>query len=795
MAGIRVSGSAGSTATVAELRPSVAAALRLADATDLDALMQEAAALRDAAHGAIVTYSRKVFVPLTHLCRDVCHYCTFARAPRDVGAAYMSVAEAVALCREGARLGCQEALLTLGDRPEARYPAARRALDGMGFASTLDYVAHVAGAIAAETGLLPHVNAGLMSPAEIARLRPVSASMGLMLETVATRLGDRGGPHHGSPDKVPARRLATIDAAGAAQVPFTSGLLIGIGETRRERIEALLALRALHDRHGHLQEIIIQNFRAKPGTRMAAAPEPALDELLWTIAVARLVFGGGMSLQAPPNLSAAALPALIAAGINDFGGVSPLTPDHVNPEAPWPHLDRLAATTADTGKWLQQRLTIYPAYVRDAARWLDPAMRPRVLALSDAEGFAREDGWRAGGAEPLPARDLALIGRRPATVAPELSAILARAAGGQPLDEAEIVRLFAARGPEVSAVCAAADRLRRAVNGDRVSYVVNRNINYTNICGYRCRFCAFSKGPTSENLRGKPYVLDTAEVVRRAREAVARGATEVCLQGGIHPDYSGETYLEICRAIRAAAPGLHIHAFSPLEIFQGAATLGIAVPDFLRRLKAEGLDTLPGTAAEILDDEVREVICPDKISTAQWLEVVGAAHDAGIRTTATIMFGHVDRPWHWARHLIRIRELQRRSGGFTEFVPLPFVAAEAPLHRKGQARPGPTFREALLMHAVARLTLHGLIDNIQASWVKLGLDGVVAMLAAGANDAGGTLMNESITRAAGAVHGEEMTRDRLDAAIRGIGRVPAERTTLYGAAPDRAADVAALELA
>ncbi len=778
-----------------ERRLSDAEALRLADATDVDALMRQAAALRDAAYGPIVTYSRKVFVPLTHLCRDVCHYCTFARAPRDVAAAYMSVAEAVALCRDGARLGCREALLTLGDRPEARYPAARRALDAMGFASTLDYVAHVAAAIAAETGLLPHINAGVMSPAEIARLRPVSASMGLMLETVADRLGDRDVPHHGSPDKAPAVRLATIDAAGAAQVPFTSGLLIGIGETRRERIEALLALRALHDRHGHLQEVIIQNFRAKPGTRMAAAPEPPLDELLWTIAVARLVMGGAMSLQAPPNLSADALPALIAAGINDFGGVSPLTPDHVNPEAPWPQLDRLAATTAGTGKWLQQRLTIYPAYARDAERWLDPAMRPRVLALSDAEGFAREDGWRAGGAEPLPPRDLALIGCSPAPVVPELDSILARAERGHALDEAEIVRLFAARGPEVSAVCAAADRLRGAVNGDRVSYVVNRNINYTNICGYRCQFCAFSKGRTSENLRGKPYMLDTAEVALRAVEAAARSATEVCLQGGIHPDYSGETYLGICRAIRAAAPGLHIHAFSPLEIFQGAATLGIAVPDFLRRLKAEGLDTLPGTAAEILDDEVRQVICPDKITTEQWLDVVAAAHEAGIRTTATIMFGHVDRPRHWARHLIRIRELQRRTGGFTEFVPLPFVAEEAPLHRKGRARPGPTFREALLMHAVARLTLHGLIDNIQASWVKLGLDGVVAMLAAGANDAGGTLMNESITRAAGAVHGEEMTRDRLEAAIRGAGRVPAERTTLYGPPPRCEAAEAALELA
>ncbi|MDH4042103.1 MAG: 5-amino-6-(D-ribitylamino)uracil--L-tyrosine 4-hydroxyphenyl transferase CofH, partial [Gammaproteobacteria bacterium] len=611
--------------------------------------------------------------------------------------------------------------------------------------------------------------------------RAVSASMGIMLESASTRLGEKGMPHYGSPDKDPALRLQTLELAGQAAVPFTSGILIGIGETRRERIEALLALRASHERHGHLQEVIVQNFRAKPGTKMAAAPEPDLDELLWTIAVARLVFGPRMSIQAPPNLSPGVLPQLVAAGINDWGGVSPLTPDHVNPEAPWPHLDHLARETAAAGKFLDQRLTIYPAYATAAERWLDPAVRPAVLRLSDATGYARRDNWVPGEEQDIPAVEARLLGSEPAAaaVATDIRAIVERCISGADLEEPEIARLFEVRGDEFAWLVRRADDLRRQVSGDTVSYVVNRNINYTNVCYFKCQFCAFSKGKHSEDLRGRPYDISGEEIADRCIEAWKRGATEVCMQGGIHPDYTGQTYLDILHTVRAATSGMHVHAFSPLEVSQGAATLGIDIESFLRQLKAAGLNTLPGTAAEVLDDEVRQFLCPDKLDTARWLEVIEAAHRVGLPTTATIMYGHIDRPRHWARHLWHIRQLQRRTGGFTEFVPLPFVHMEAPMYLKGKARRGPTFREALLMHAVARLVLHGLIDNIQASWVKMGVKGVAACLGAGANDLGGTLMNESITRAAGSGHGQEWAPAFMEQQILAAGRLPRMRTTLY----------------
>ncbi len=764
------------------------AARTLAAVRDTASLAAEAARLRDTSHHNVISYSRKVFIPLTRLCRDVCHYCTFAATPSRIEKPFMSVDEVLALARQGAALGCREALFTLGERPELRYRAAREALAAMGYPSTLAYVRAVAARVMEETGLLPHINAGCMSAAEIADLRPVSASMGIMLESASERLCGRGMPHHGSPDKLPQRRLETLELAGAAAVPFTSGILIGIGETREERIDALLALRALHRRHGHLQEIIVQNFRAKPGTRMAAAPEPDLDDLLWTIAVARLIFGGDMNIQAPPNLSPGVLPQLIAAGINDWGGVSPLTPDHVNPEAPWPHLRQLAADTARAGKTLEQRLTVYPAFMRMPRRWLDPAVRPAAMRLADASGYARSDGWTPGSTERVPEREQSLLrgdgqGDR---VSADLRQLVSRCMDVGPLTVADVSRLFEVRGAEFTYVAASADRLRQRVNGDTVNYVVNRNINYTNVCYFNCRFCAFSKGKSSEMLRGRPYDISGAEIARRCREAWSRGATEVCMQGGIHPDYSGQTYLDIVRTVREAVPAIHIHAFSPLEVWHGANTLGISVDAFLARLREAGLDTLPGTAAEILDDDVRAVLCPDKISTEQWLDVVSRAHAQGLRTTATIMYGHVDEPGHWAKHLLRIRALQQRTGGFTEFVPLPFVPMEAPLYLRGRARPGPTFREAVLMHSVARLVLHGLIDNIQVSWVKMGAAGVAACLRAGANDLGGTLMNESITRAAGAGHGQEWTPMTVEAAIREVGRRPRMRTTLYADAdPER----------
>jgi FO synthase len=713
----------------------------------------------------LVTYSPKVFIPLTKLCRDVCHYCTFAQPPRRGERAYMSGDEVLSVARAGAEAGCHEALFTLGDKPELRYRAARKELADLGCETTLEYLARMCELVLAETGLLPHVNPGVMTRADLELLRPVSASMGLMLETTSDRLSAKGGPHYGSPDKLPARRLETVRLAGELAIPFTTGILIGIGETREERLEALAAIRELHVRYGHIQEVIIQNFRAKPGTKMASAPEPSLEEHIWTIGAARDVLGAEMKVQAPPNLAYDDFPKLLDAGIDDWGGVSPVTIDHVNPEAPWPEIVRLRAATEAAGSELAARLPIYPEYVADLERWADPRIAQEIRKHADADGLARDDRWAAGSTAALPPL-------------PDLAAPLPL--DGRELDEDEITRLFEARGRDLAAVVAAADGLRREVSGDVVTYVVTRNINYTNVCYFRCGFCAFSKGKLAANLRGAPYVVPLEEIVRRCHEAWDRGAVEVCLQGGIHPSFTGEYYLDVVRAIKRALPDLHVHAFSALEVWQGAATLGLPLDDYLSLLKAEGLASLPGTAAEILDDEVRRVICPDKVTTDQWLEVHDAAHRAGLRSTTTVMFGSVEGPQSWARHLVHLREQQRRSGGFTEFVPLPFVHMEAPIYLKGLARPGPTFREALLMHAVARLALHPHITNIQASWVKLGIDGAQAMLRAGANDLGGTLMNESISRAAGASHGQEMPPERMEKAIRALGREPRQRTTLYG---------------
>ena len=756
--------------------------LSLADFDDTEALVRVASVMRDRGHQNVITYSRKVFIPLTHLCRDVCHYCTFARTPKKIEQPYMPIEEVLELCRQGASVGCQEALFTLGEKPELRYSAARRALQEMGFSSTLDYVKEVARRVLAETGLLPHINAGCMDADEIAGLRQVSASMGIMLESASQRLCEKGMPHYGSPDKEPARRLQTLELAGQASVPFTSGILIGIGETRYERIESLLALRQVNERYGHLQEVIIQNFRAKPGTLMSAAPEPDLNELLWTIAIARLIFGAQMNIQAPPNLSPGVLPQLVAAGINDWGGVSPITPDYVNPEAPWPQLERLADETAAAGKFLEQRLTVYPAYVVEGERWLDDSVQTPVLRLSDAAGFARRDSWVPGEEHSVPAIEVKLLATQvePDAVSSDVLDIVERCWQTGPLTEADVTRLFNVRGADFSYVVAQADQLREKVNGDTVSYVVNRNINYTNVCYFKCQFCAFSKGKQSENLRGRPYDITGEDIAGRCSEAWDRGATEVCMQGGIHPDYTGQTYLDIVNTVRSATPEMHIHAFSPLEVWQGAATLGVSVPNFLRQLRQAGLNTLPGTAAEILHDEVRANLCPDKLNTEQWLEVMAASHAEGMRTTATIMYGHIDRPRHWARHLMHIRSLQQRTAGFTEFVPLPFVHMEAPMYLKGKARRGPSFREAILMHAVARLVFHGLIENIQASWVKMGREGVAACLNAGVNDLGGSLMNESITRAAGSGHGQEWEPELMEARIHAAGRQPRMRTTLYG---------------
>jgi FO synthase len=712
-----------------------------------------------------VTYSPKVFIPLTKLCRDVCHYCTFARAPRRGERAYLTIDEVLDVARAGAAAGCREALFTLGDKPELRYRVAREELAGLGCETTLAYVARAAEAVLDETGLLPHLNPGLMTPEDLRGLRAVSASMGLMLETTSERLAARGGPHFGSPDKAPALRLATIAAAGEERVPFTTGILIGLGETRAERIDALHAIRELADRYGHVQEVIIQNFRAKPGTRMAASLEPPLEDLLWTIAVARILLGPRAHVQAPPNLSYDDFPRLLDAGIDDWGGVSPVTIDHVNPEAPWPELERLSAATESRGLELVPRLPVYPEWI--SGEWVDPDVLPAVLRASDSLGLAREDSWSPGEtlAIPFVPRDALPVDTR------------------DELGEEEIVRLFRARGNDRDSVFAAADRLRREVCGDEVSYVVTRNIQYTNVCYFRCGFCAFSKGKLAANLRGAPYLVPHEEIVRRCEEAWERGATEVCLQGGIHPAFTGDYYLSVVRAIKDAVPELHVHAFSALEVWQGAATLGLPLEEYLTQLRVAGLGSLPGTAAEILDDEVRRVICPDKVTTAQWLEVHDTAHRVGLRSNVTMMFGHLDGPRNWARHFLNARDQQRRSAGFTEFVPLPFVHMEAPMWLRGQARSGPTFGETLLVHAVARLALHPWITNVQVSWVKLGPEGTTAALRAGVNDLGGTLMNESISRSAGAQHGQEFPPERMEALIRAAGRVPRQRTTLYDDAP------------
>ncbi len=767
----------------------------------LDDLLGEARRLRAESFGGLVTFSPKVFIPLTKLCRDVCHYCTFARPPKRGEASYLTPEEVLEIARAGAAAGCHEALFTLGDKPELRYRAAREELDALGYGSTIEYLAAMCRLVIEETGLLPHANPGVLDRSQLELLRGVSASQGIMLETISERLSERGMPHHGSPDKRPAQRLETLELAGQLQVPFTTGILIGIGETRAERIEALLAIRDLHARYGHIQEVIVQNFRAKPDTKMAGAPEPSLEDLLWTAAVARIVLGPDLSVQVPPNLSADDFPALLDSGINDWGGVSPVTIDHVNPEAPWPELDRLREATEARGFRLAARLPVYPGYVAELDRWCEPWVATAVRARADASGLGREDRFVAGVSTAIPDfdRTLAAVGepREPlrvhgdtaagwtgswagaGSISESVAVALAKVDEGILLDLDDVEAMFEARGRDLGAVFRTADRLRREVSGDEVTYVVTRNINYTNVCYFKCGFCAFSKGKLAENLRGPAYVVPLEEIVRRCHEAWDRGAVEVCLQGGIHPGFDGDYYAEICAAIKRELPDLHLHAFSALEVWQGAATLEVSLTSYLERLRSLGLASLPGTAAEILDDEVRAELCPDKVNTGQWLEVHDTAHRAGLNSTTTIMFGHIERPRHWARHLIALRDQQRRTGGFTEFVPLPFVHVEAPIFLKGRARKGPTLRESILMHAVPRLALHPHITNIQASWPKLGVAGGQLALRAGANDFGGTLMNESISRAAGASHGQEMPPEQMEAAIRAIGRAPRQRTTLY----------------
>jgi FO synthase len=745
--------------------------------TTLASLLGAAARLRDEHYGRRITFSPKVFIPLTELCQDRCGYCTFAKAPARVAAPYLSPEAVLEIARAGAAAGCHEALFTLGERPELRYPAARAWLDERGYASTVEYLAAMCALVRDETGLLPHANPGALSAEELAALRPVAASMGMMLESLNPTLDC----HRGSPDKTPERRLATLEAAGRLSIPFTTGILVGIGESRADRVAALSAIAASHRRHGHVQEVIVQNFLPKPGTAMHASPPCPPEEYLWSVATARLLLPPGVHLQAPPNLTEE-FGRLLDAGIDDWGGVSPVTPDHVNPERPWPALATLGAVTEERGFALAPRLTIYPSFALDPARWLDPAMRFAVLDRADAEGLGRDlDRWVSGGTAGPPALvpGLSRRARRAGPVAEVLDGVM----DGQEVGVDEIVTLFSARGPEVVAVADVADELRRQAVGDTVTFVVNRNINYTNICTFKCRFCAFSKGPLSLNLRGDPYLLGTSEITDRVTEAEARGATEVCLQGGIHPSFDGDYYLDVIAAVRAASPTIHIHGFTALEVTEGAKRLGEPLAAYLRRLMDAGLKSLPGTAAEILDDSIRADLCPDKINTDEWLDAHRTAHGIGLRSNVTIMFGSIEQPLHWARHLVRTRDLQEETGGFTEFVPLPFVHMAAPIYLQHKSRRGPTFREALLMHAVGRIAYRGRIDNIQASWVKMGTAGVRQLLQAGVNDLGGTLMDENISRAAGATHGQVMDEAAFAEVVAPLGRTLEQRTTLYGRVP------------
>ncbi len=781
--------------------------------------------LIDAGRPGVITYSRKVFIPLTRLCRDRCHYCTFATTPKRVAAAFLSPDEVLAIAAQGAALGCKEALFTLGDRPEDRWSAAREWLDAHGYDSTLAYVRAMAILVLEHTGLLPHLNPGVLGWSDLQRLKPVAPSMGMMLETTSRRLfEDPHGAHYGSPDKDPAVRLRVLEDAGRSNVPFTTGILIGIGETPAERVDSLFAIRRIDRAYGGIQETIVQNFRAKPDTAMAGIPDAELADLAATVAVARLILGPRMRIQAPPNLidsDPSEYRLLIEAGIDDWGGVSPLTPDHVNPERPWPQIEQLAARTAEAGFRLVERLTIYPSYVTTGEPWLDPRVVPHVTALAAADGLARAGAKPTGRPwqEPDDAALFASVGRtdlhveidtsgRSAerrtdfdsvygdwsavahearrTAAPvRLDADVAsalRAAERDPagLSDADALALLHADGPELDAVAALADALRADVVGPEVTYVVNRNINFTNVCYTGCRFCAFAQRRTDADA----YTLSMDELGRRAEEAWELGATEVCMQGGIHPDLPGTAYFDIVRAVKDRVPNMHVHAFSPMEVVNGVARTGLSIRDWLSAAQAAGLDTIPGTAAEILDDDVRWLLTKGKLPASTWIEVVTTAHSLGIRSSSTMMYGHVDNPAHWLGHLRTLARVQDQTGGFTEFVGLPFIHTNAPIYLAGVARPGPTVRENRVVHAMARILLHGRIDNIQCSWVKLGADGCREVLRGGVNDLGGTLMEETISRMAGSQHGSAKTVEQLQDIVGGLpGRRARQRTTVYGQVP------------
>ncbi len=763
-------------------------------------LCEAAAGIRDRHHGRRITYSPKVFIPLTMLCRDQCGYCTFAQPPARLDHPFLEPSDVLRIAKQGARAGCHEALFTLGERPELRYPAAQQWLNEHGYESTVDYLHAMAKRVYTETGLLPHANAGALYKDELQLLRSVAPSQGMMIES----LRDDLDAHRNAPDKEPQRRLDTLEWAGQLNIPFTTGILVGIGDDESDRIEALEAIAASHRIHGHVQEVIVQNFLPKEGTSMWKHEACPTDDYLRAIALARIILPPEIHLQAPPNLSDDFGP-LLDAGIDDWGGVSPVTADHVNPERPWPAVDTIRAATEARGFVLAPRLTIYPEFARDPERWLHEDLRFPVMDRSDSDSLGRDD---PGAVFPEKAEfitaesgsdgaEVVLTGERstqwysgspstpPHIITPNAPAtrpvaeVLSGIDGGETPGFDELLTLLMARGSDVAHVAQAADRMRHELVGDTVTFVKNRNINYTNVCTFKCRFCGFSKGPLSLNLRGTPYLLTLEQMQERVVEAVELGATEVCLQGGIHPDFDGEYYIDVTKAVRAVAPDIHIHGFTALEVTEGAKRLDEPLESYLTRLMEAGQKSLPGTAAEILDDEVREILCPDKIKTEEWLHAHRVAHKVGLHSNVTMMFGAVERPESWVKHLLVTRDLQQETGGFTEFVGLPFVHMAAPLYLRKMSRRGPTFRETLLIHAVARLAYGPLIRNIQSGWVKIGLDGVRQMLQAGCNDLGGTLMNENISRAAGAAHGQYLSADDFAELVEPLGRTLAQRTTGY----------------
>ncbi|WP_405919660.1 bifunctional FO biosynthesis protein CofGH [Streptomyces longwoodensis] len=809
---------------------SEAAVLLQARGEHLEDLAASAARVRDAGLDAagrpgVITYSKSVFVPLTRLCRDKCHYCTFVTVPGKLRRAghgmFLSPDEVLDIARKGAALGCKEALITLGDKPEDRWPEAREWLDAHGYDDTIAYVRAISIRILEETGLLPHLNPGVLSWTDFQRLKPVAPSMGMMLETTATRLwSEPGGPHHGSPDKEPAVRLRVLEDAGRSSVPFTSGLLIGIGETHEERAESLFALRKVARAHHGIQELIIQNFRAKPDTAMRGMPDAELDELVATVAVARHIMGPSACLQAPPNLVDGEYGRLIGAGIDDWGGVSPLTIDHVNPERPWPQIEELTERSRAAGFELRERLCVYPEFVRRGEPWLDPRLLPHVRALADPEtGLAREDAvvegrpWQEPEEVFTPTgrtdlhtsidtegrtsdrrddfdevygdwdalREAAAPGMVPERIDTDVRQALATAADDPTkLTDAEALALLHADGPALDALARIADDVRRSAVGDDVTYIVTRNINFTNVCYTGCRFCAFAQRRTDADA----YTLSLEQVADRGQQAWDVGAVEVCMQGGIHPDLPGTAYFDIARAVKERVPGMHVHAFSPMEVVNGATRTGLSIREWLTAAQEAGLDTIPGTAAEILDDEVRWVLTKGKLPAATWIEVVETAHELGIRSSSTMMYGHVDQPRHWLGHLRTLASLQQRTGGFTEFVTLPFIHTNAPVYLAGIARPGPSMRDNRAVTAMARLLLHPWVPNIQTSWVKLGTEGAAEMLRSGANDLGGTLMEETISRMAGSSYGSYKSVKDLIAVAEAAGRPARPRTTVYGEVPE-----------